>query len=199
MQPFDDHSHKKQDIVSKYNSTSIYYDNRYAEIQKVKYDYFLKYAQIHSKKILDAGAGTGLLITNLLNLVKSSNLERFLYVGVDISLNMVIAAKNRISKINERKNFELILADLENLPIRSEIFNCIFSITSLQNLFDLRKGVKEIIRISIINSSLNLSILKKKTNKNKLISLLKSYCHVLEFEDEEDIEDFLIRGQIIKK
>jgi ubiquinone/menaquinone biosynthesis C-methylase UbiE len=199
LQPFDDHYHKKQDIISKYNSTSIFYDNRYAEIQKEKYDYFLKYVQIHSKMILDAGSGTGLLITHLLNLVKSSRLERFLYVGVDISLNMLMVAKSRISEINESKNFELILADLENLPIRSDIFSCVFSITSLQNLYDLRKGVKEIIRTSKSDSALNLSILKKKNDKNKLISILEPYCHVQEFEDKEDIEDFLIKGQIIKK
>jgi ubiquinone/menaquinone biosynthesis C-methylase UbiE len=199
LQPIDHHSSKKRDIISRYNSTSVHYDNRYAKIQNQKYEFFLKYIQIHSKIILDAGSGTGLLIPYLLKLINSSKLERFLYIGIDISLNMLKIAKRKLFNINENEKFELILADLEHMPIRDDIFHCIFSITSLQNLNDMEKGIKEIIRSSKINSALFISILKKMVNQDKIISILEPYCNDLKVNVKDGIEDFLIRGQIVKK
>jgi len=199
LQPFDHHSNKKRDIIKRYNSTSVHYNNRYAKIQNQKYDYFIKYIPIGSKIILDAGSGTGLLMPYLLKIINPSRLKPFFYVGIDISLNMLKIAKKKSFEIEENEKFALILADLENMPIRNESFNNIFSITSLQNLHDMEKGIKEIIRTSKIDSVLLISVLKKTVNQEKIISILHPYCNELKVMDNRDIEDYLISGKIVKK
>ena len=190
---------KKREIISKYDSTSTFYNERYAEIQKEKYRYFLKEPEINLKRILDAGCGSGLLITKFYDIIKTSIINRFLYVGIDISLNMLKLAKSLMRTCEKSGKYQLILADLENLPIRENVFQSIFSITSLQNLNDIKQGLFEINRIAKNGAYLNISILKKQLDSSQFITILNSYCLISTVDEPENIEDLFIKGRIIKK
>ena len=69
------------------------------------------------------------------------------------------------SKLDQKaKNFNLILSDLENLPLRGCKFSVLFSFTSLQNLPDVIEGLKEIFRVVKDGADVNFSILRKSGN-----------------------------------
>ena len=196
---YEDPFRKKREIISKYDSTSTFYNERYAEIQNEKYRYFLKEPEINRKRVLDAGCGSGLLIAKFYNIIKTSTNNKFLYVGIDISLNMLKLAKSLIRTYEESGKYQLIQADLENLPIRGDVFQSIFSMTSLQNLYDVKKGLFEINRTAKNGAYLNISILKKQLDRSQFITALESYCLISSREEPENIEDLFIKGRIIKK
>ncbi|MFX0008917.1 MAG: class I SAM-dependent methyltransferase [Candidatus Hermodarchaeota archaeon] len=177
----------------------MFYDERYEEIQNEKYKYFLKESEINRKKIFDAGCGSGLLIAKFYRIIKSSTTNRFLYVGIDISLNMLKLAKSLIKTCERSGKYQLIHADLENLPIRGDVFQSIFSITSLQNLYDIKKGLFEINRTAKNGADLNISILKKQLDRSQFITILESYSLISMVEEPKNIEDLFIKGRIIKK
>jgi len=79
---------KKKKIISNYNKTASFYDNRYRKIQEQKYKIILKNYHSKSKLILDAGCGTGLFIEFIMALTKQKEIVPFIYVGTDISLKM---------------------------------------------------------------------------------------------------------------
>ena len=193
---------KKKDIIEKYNSTSHFYDERYKEIQNLKYNYIIKQFTLSNKIILDAGCGTGLFFSFLTNksLKERDDISFFFYVGVDISWKML--EKFRL-KLNERykdsKNkIGLILADLENLPFRNNSFNTLFSLTSYQNLPNMKRGIIESIRSLKDTGGLRISILKKKINLKNFISLIKKHVNKMEIINNDIIEDFIIIGSIKK-
>lgn len=195
---YEDPFRKKREIISKYDSTSTFYNKRYTEIQNEKYRYFLKEQEINLKRVLDAGCGSGLLIAQLYNIIKISTSNKFLYVGIDISLNMLKLAKSLIKTCEKRGKYQLIHADLENLPIRGDVFQSIFSITSLQNLYDIKKGLFEINRTAKNGADLNISILKKQLDRYQFITILELYCQINVIDEPENIEDLFIKGRIIK-
>ncbi|MFW9948811.1 MAG: class I SAM-dependent methyltransferase, partial [Candidatus Thorarchaeota archaeon] len=118
--------------------------------------------------------------------------------GIDISINMLKLAIKTSRNSPNRQRCEVILTDLENLPIRANAFNCVFSITSLQNLYDIRKGILEMIRTSKVGANLNISILKKQLDTERLYSVLRDYCFPLLIDEEKNIEDLLIKSKVIK-
>jgi ubiquinone/menaquinone biosynthesis C-methylase UbiE len=195
---YEDPFRKKREIISKYDSTSTFYNKRYTEIQNEKYRFFLKEQEINLKRVLDAGCGSGLLIAQLYNIIKISTSNKFLYVGIDISLNMLKLAKSLIKTCEKRGKYQLIHADLENLPIRGDVFQSIFSITSLQNLYDIKKGLFEINRTAKNGADLNISILKKQLDRYQFITILELYCQINMIDEPENIEDLFIKGRIIK-
>ena len=80
---------------------------------------------------LEVGCGTGRLMEKIR--------ERRHLLGVDISINMLSVAR--------RKGFEVVLADAESLPFRSEIFDTIISGFGSLSCTDLMKTLEEIRRI----------------------------------------------------
>ena len=120
------------------------------------------------------------------------------YIGIDISWKMLKHFYNKTKKIKNKVNTTLILGDIENLPFREDKFNLIFSITSLQNLHDLKKGLKEIIRVGKENTTLKLSILRKQLNLEELITYLNSRIINLKTENLNEVEDIIIHGSLIK-
>ena len=188
---------KKREIIDNYNRTSEFYDRRYVKIQKDKYDLIIKDITINRKCILDTGCGTGLLIEYIGKSIEKSSILDFQYVGVDISINML---KSFFLKIEHRaKNINLILSDVENLPLRDNIFDILFSFTSLQNLPDIIQGVKESFRVVKDGANVNFSVLKKRLNKEQLISIIKPQVKHMRIIDLESIEDTLFIGIALKE
>jgi len=190
---------KKKKIISNYNKTASFYDNRYRKIQEQKYKSILKNYHSKSKLILDAGCGTGLFIEFIITLTKQKEFIPFIYVGTDISLKMLEIFRIKLQRLKMKYEFNLILSDIENLPFRENVFQSIFSLTSFQNLPNIDEGVRNLYRVGRNKADLNLSILKKKHNLIELIELLRPLVKNLKTTNKENLEDIIIQGKILKR
>jgi len=198
LKPLNKDLDKKKNIIEKYNSTSSFYDNRYSKIQKEKYRILFRNCNLNYKTILDAGCGTGLLIEYVHDLSIDKIKKKVKYIGIDISWKMLINFSNKTKKIKDIEDINLILGDIENLPLRHDSFNVLFSITSLQNLPVIKKGLGELIRVGQKDSLLKLSILQKQLKLDDLITYLRAHTIDLKTEFLENIEDVIIQGSLIK-
>ncbi|MHA1233961.1 MAG: class I SAM-dependent methyltransferase [Promethearchaeota archaeon] len=199
MNPLIEDSEKKKNIIAKYNSTSSFYDDRYRNIQDSKYKLLLKDFKFDNRTTLDAGCGTGLLFEFFLSSYQQIDNEKLKYVGLDISWKMLKQFLHKITKVTSIKRANLILGDIENLPFREEKFTQIFAVTSLQNLHDIEKGLRELVRVGLQGTSLNLSILKKNLNFDNIKSSLESKIVDLNLIRLEKVEDVIIQGNLLKK
>jgi ubiquinone/menaquinone biosynthesis C-methylase UbiE len=188
---------KKQEIIKNYNLTSHFYDQRYSQIQTEKFEILLNNLELNQKKILDAGCGTGLLL-EFINSLKQNSTVNYHYIGMDITLNMLKEFQSKPLTKKMQWKVNLILADIESLPFRENIFDIIFSITSFQNLPNLTKGIKETLRVGQDKGEVRFSILKKKLKIEQLNTLLKSLFTNLKLIQEEFLEDIIFMGKILK-
>ena len=188
---------KKQEIIKNYNLTSHFYDQRYSQIQTEKFEILLNNLELNQKKILDAGCGTGLLL-EFINSLKQNSTVNYHYIGMDITLNMLKEFQSKPLTKKTQWKVNLILADIESLPFRENIFDIIFSITSFQNLPNLTKGIIETLRVGQDKGDFRFSILKKKLKIVQLNSLLKSLFTNLKLMQEEFLEDIIFIGKILK-
>ncbi len=194
----EDFNHKKE-IISKYNSTSSFYDRRYKEIQESKYQVILYNNDLSGGVIIDLGCGTGLLIEYLTKVKKINNTSVVFYIGLDFSLKMLLEFKSKLNELNFQNNVSLVLSDIENLPFRENKFNNIFSITSFQNLVNTNKAILESYRVSRKNSDFNFSILKKKLNLETLLEFLSPFSDIMQVTSANELEDVIIQGKFLKK
>ncbi len=151
--------------------------------------------------ILDAGCGTGLLFDYLLNLLERKFDANYHYVAIDISNNMLKEFQLKLDQktISIRKKVNLILSDLENLPIRENIFNSVFSFTSFQNLPDIFKGLSESFRVIKDGADVYFSILKKKLNLEKVNFRLQTSLKNMKTINQEFLEDIIFIGKALKE
>lgn len=194
MRIFKGNYDKKKEIISKYNSTSTFYDKRYRKIQEEKFriifsDFLLK----KNKIILDAGCGSGLLFEFIVRKYKTNHIKYLNYIGIEISLNMLKIFAKKCKNLNNNLNINLILSDIEHLPFRDNRIDSIFSVTSLQNLPNIYKGIIEILRVGKHMANLEFSILKKNLDLDSLISFLNSKLINLKIKNIESIEDIIIQ------
>ncbi len=199
MNPLSKDSEKKKDIIAKYNSTSSFYDDRYRNIQNLKFKLLLKNFIFDNKIILDAGCGTGLLFEFFLRSNQQIYNRKLRYIGLDISWKMLKQFLYKINMVTSIKRVNLILGDIENLPFREEKIHQIFAVTSFQNLYDIEKGLRELIRVGRQGTSLNLSILGKNLNLDSIYSYLKSETADLNVIRLEKVEDVIIQGNLLKQ
>ncbi|MBI5254065.1 MAG: class I SAM-dependent methyltransferase [Euryarchaeota archaeon] len=90
------------------------------------------------KIILDVGCGTGI---DLLRYIPTHNAV----VGIDISETPLKIAKRRINEIGYAPL--LIRCDLENMPLKYETFDMVYSIGVLHHTPDHERGIREIHRV----------------------------------------------------
>ena len=97
------------------------------------------------------------------------------YVGVDISLNMILEFKSKSfsSKFGDNTP-NLILSDIDYLPFRDNIFSSILALTSFQNLPHTKEAIKESFRVGKNNAELKFSILRKNLDLNSVLSSFKA-------------------------
>ncbi len=99
--------------------------------------------------ILDVGCGTGVFTIDIL-------LSGSQVVGLDISLPMLIQAVKKLKGLP----FQMILADILNLPFPGNSFNKVISVTALEFIEDAKGAVEELFRVtqkggSIVVATLN--------------------------------------------
>ena len=198
MNPLNKDSEKKKKVVAKYNSTSNFYDDRYRTIQNLKFNLLLRNLKFDNKVILDAGCGTGLLFEFFLSSNQSLSKGKLRYIGLDISWNMLNQFSCKVKKVKSIEHANLILGDIENLPIREGKIQQVFAVTSLQNLYDIERGLRELVRIGQQGASFNLSILRKNLDLDKIYSYLKSEIEGLNLMTLEKVEDVIIQGNLMK-
>ncbi|MFW9972145.1 MAG: class I SAM-dependent methyltransferase [Candidatus Odinarchaeota archaeon] len=190
---------KKKKIIEKYNSSSHFYDKRYGIIQEEKYKIVLDQHKLKRTLILDMGCGTGLFLEYIKKHLIFTKGFKINYVGVDISWNMLKEFKSKIFNYNYRiYNPNLILSDIDWLPFRDDIFFSIFALTSFQNLPEIKHGIRELYRVSKNNAELNFSILKKKIDLKSLLELFKTKLKGLIVINNENLEDIVIEGRLLK-
>lgn len=176
-------SERKKTLIKKYDRTAEIYDQLYLSEQKSKYDAILPALSLSkADSVLDAGCGTGLLIPLI------AERSRFV-VGIDISLRMLEQAKRRSLSF---RNVGLVLADVELLPLRSEYFSRIFALTTLQNVLNKGRALKEIKRIGTRNSLKIVSLLKKGDETKQIRLLEKMRFKVRLVQDSEQLKDIVI-------
>ena len=99
--------------------------------------------------ILDVGCGTGVFTIDIL-------LSGSQVVGLDISLPMLIQAVKKLKGLP----FQMILADILNLPFPGNSFDKVISVTALEFIEDVKGAVEELFRVtqkggSIVVATLN--------------------------------------------
>jgi ubiquinone/menaquinone biosynthesis C-methylase UbiE len=198
MKPKPPLSDKKRKIIEDYNLSSQYYDKRYQEIQSQKYRRFFENIQIQNNIILDAGCGTGLLLEYIFQKTRLLTLIKYKYAGVDISINMLKKFQSKLDYFGIAKYFSLVLADVENLPFRDNIFDKIFSFTVFQNLVDIEKAFNDSIRSGKAKFDIIITILKKASNLEEFGNTVKKKLKKYSFDCNPDMEDNIIWGSISK-
>ncbi len=148
-------SDKKEYVRRAYATTSKDYDRIYGEEQYAKY-----FVGLRSVKpfgiVLDAGCGTGLLFTYILENELYHKISY--YVGIDISPHMLSKALQRIRTAPYVLS-DLVEADIEYTPFRQKSFDVIYSFTVVDLLEEPDKGVNEL--RGVCRYSMVISYLKK--------------------------------------
>lgn len=195
---------KKRKIIQDYDGSSVFYDKRYRSIQYQKYALIINtYPLLLSHRIiLDAGCGSGLLFDYLKEHIELlSQISFFSFIGLDISLEMLKKFHSKVKSQDQVPitNFHLLLGDLENLPFRPNIFNVILSLTSYQNLPNLKKAIEETIYSAKNSSDFIISILKKTLNQESFLQMIETYCVEIKYvKDQNNIEDLILKVKIVK-
>ncbi|MEM2250725.1 MAG: class I SAM-dependent methyltransferase [Candidatus Hadarchaeales archaeon] len=152
---------RKIELAKLYSETAEKYRRRYREIQREKYELVLSILPSKIGRILDVGCGTGEL---LLRVARKADLA----IGMDISPGMVKRIPHAV------KNVYVVIADADFLPFKDNSFDCVVSVTLLQNMPDPETTVKEICRVVRSGGLVILTSLKKKHKEEMLVSWAKS-------------------------
>ncbi len=154
-----------------YDETAPVYHHRYLSIQREKYQVLVRY--LDEGPLVDIGVGTGIGL---------SFLEDFSpIVGVDGSISMLKIARQQINegKIS-RQSASLVCASATALPFRSGVFPSAVSVTVIQNLQVVDKGVEEILRIiQPLHGRLGLTWLAKTLTMKQVAQLVASKTVIL--------------------
>ena len=176
-------------LISYYDAISSSYDNLYGQEQKSKYDLIFKFINAHGV-VLDAGCGTGMLIERL------GNEEQVNYiVGIDISRKMVRKAK---SKISDNSKVDLIVGDCEYLPFRSSVFDNIYVITVIQNLYNRNRAIDSFIETLKSGGRIVLSLLKRDRCIKETLSNLINKQKIIVTKVIVHEKDLIIIGNKLK-
>ena len=87
--------------------------------------------------ILDAGCGTGVFTLDILSFGAD-------VIGLDISLPMLMRAAQKAKEYP----FQMVLADMSNLPFKKNSFDKVVSVTALEFIKDAKDAVRELFRVT---------------------------------------------------
>lgn len=171
---------EKRSIIRDYDASAPIYDARYSDEQMIKIGFVLGRAKPEAGSlILDAGCGTGMLFRSL------GAARRI--VGVDASLSMLREARKRAPE-----KADLILADIEALPIIDGCCDMAYSISVVQLIDDPKRGIEEVMRVLKEGGMAAISILRK---SQKIREVAEAYGEELQFIDSDSMKDAFIVGR----
>lgn len=157
---------KKRDVIRHYDRLAEAYNSLYRDEQGLKIKAALDIIQIScSDFVLDVGCGTGFLFDHIGDSVN-------LIVGVDMSPGLLNVAANRSKRLYRRSSISLVRADADYLPFAREVFDKVFGLTLLQNVPDLDRALREMMRVAKEGSTIVLTGLKKSFSEESLGSIL---------------------------
>lgn len=87
--------------------------------------------------VLDAGCGTGIFTRDILSLGSK-------VIGLDLSLPMLKRAELKL----EGYPFQIVLADMLNVPFRESLFDKVVSVTALEFIEDGKAAIHELFRVT---------------------------------------------------
>jgi ubiquinone/menaquinone biosynthesis C-methylase UbiE len=173
---------RKLELQRLYDETASFYDGRYTEIQRVKHEAVLKHLPRRVGRVLDLGCGTGLLLGEL------RRRGRFV-IGVDSSGKMLSIARTRGGP-------PLVRADADHLPFRDRTFDCVVSVTLLQNMPEPARTVVEATRVLKKSGIGIFTSLKRKHSVEELVGWVeRAGLRVEESGEIEGSEDVYCVGR----
>jgi ubiquinone/menaquinone biosynthesis C-methylase UbiE len=107
------------------------------------------------------------------------NQESWDAIGIDSSIEMLKLAPEKL---------RVAYADLADLPFRDESFDCVFSLTVLQDVDRLESAINEISRVLKKNGIFILSVLDKKKAEVIREFLKKRFGKMDEIKNYNDID-----------
>ncbi len=94
------------------------------------------------QRLLDVATGTGDFALEAIKLLQPRKV-----IGVDISSGMLDIAREKINKKGLQDQFEVVLADSENLPFADGTFDAVTVAFGVRNFENLEKGLANIHRV----------------------------------------------------
>lgn len=180
----------KKAIKKSFNRSALNYNDaavlQYEILQRLSAR--LDYINLAPATILDIGCGTGKGIKRLNKYYSKAKI-----IGFDLAFNMLKQSKKEFGLFNKAR---LINADMENLPIKNECIDLIFSNLAIQWVNNLEHTLQEFKRIGRSNGLLMFTTF----GPNTLWELGASWQqidatpHVHRFIDMHDIGDLLVRS-----
>jgi len=138
---------KKQQVADMFNNISGTYDflNHFLSLG---IDIIWRKKAIRALKankpqrLLDVATGTGDFALEAIKMLQPRKV-----IGVDISAGMLAVAREKIAKKGLQDQFEVALADSENLPFDDGTFDAVTVAFGVRNFENLEKGLTDIHRV----------------------------------------------------
>lgn len=174
---------RKREVMRHYDRLADIYDAQYGDEQRAKIRASLELVDIWSSDlVLDVGCGTGLLFERVGGSAK-------ILVGLDISRKILRRAKTRARRFG---GVSLIQADADHMPFPDSTFDKVFAITLLQNMPDVEKTVKEMVRVSKPDATLVITGLKKSFSVEGFLEVLfRVGLEVLSLNADEGLKGYV--------
>lgn len=159
-------------MLNYYDQTARNYNELHGQEQRNKIRVINQYVEIPDDYFtLDVGCGSGI----------SSEIAKKV-VGIDPSIELL-----------KQSPYPVACAGAENLPFGDNVFDCVVSLTAIQNFTDLRKGLEEIRRVG--SKLFILTLLKR---SSKLEDTRKILNEIFSDKEITEVEEFLDIIFIIK-
>jgi ubiquinone/menaquinone biosynthesis C-methylase UbiE len=173
----------KRRTMWRYDQSAAVYDTQYCKEQQEKIEVALTDSTFKKENIiLDAGCGTGLLLSNMAKRVK-------LVVSIDVSASIIKQAKKRMKKY---VNTALIRADADFTPFMNGTFDIVFAVTLLQNMPTPFWTIKELKRVTKHDSTIIVTGLKKVFSREDFAFLLmKAGLKIKSLKHYEKLKDYV--------
>lgn len=126
----------------------------------------------HFDLVLDMATGTGDFGLECLRLSKKIDLKARV-IGTDFSLNMLRQHSGRNKFTNFKNGYETVQSDIQYLPFPNEIFSGITIAFGIRNVENIKKALKEAIRV--IKPGGRLLVLEFSIPRNKLFNKIYKF------------------------
>lgn len=135
------HSIDKRRVRHAFGINAPRYDS-HATVQKraiARVVEFLEKEDVTPTRLLDVGAGTGMLMRALRGMFSNATA-----IGIDLATGMCRTARGNLKKDTRT---HILTADAEFLPFRNETFDLVISTSTFQWLMNLQKAFNEVNRV----------------------------------------------------